>query len=93
MKCEMCGKPMDQATQSEGGAAWSLCEDCMYPVKYQCTRCGSTKQVEERYSFGVYAGRLCRSCAMGYSDHCGIDQPQGDWRDLELAGERYWEEE
>jgi len=64
----------------------------MYPVKYRCRRCGSTKQVEERYSFGVYAGRLCKRCCYGYSDHCGIDQRQGTPAEYEAMGEQYWEE-
>lgn len=49
-----------------------------------CGRCAAVgSDVEERYSFGVYAGVLCRQCAMRYRDHCGIDQPQGDPRDLD----------
>lgn len=61
-----------------------------------CSRCGEElDDVEERYSFGVYAGRLCRRCAIdGYVDHCGLidggqgnptdlDEPNGD--DLELV--------
>lgn len=39
-----------------------------------CTRCGHEKEdVEERYSFGIYAGRLCAKCAYdSYRDHCGL---------------------
>lgn len=48
-----------------------------------CTRCGSTEEVEERYSFGIYAGRLCKECCYGYRDHCGIDQEQGNPYTLE----------
>ena len=60
----------------------------------RCTRCGKVKpDVEERYSFGVYAGRLCTECCFGYRDHCGIDQEQGRPEVLELEGETYWEEE
>ena len=47
-------------------------------MEITCTSCGSTKDVEPRYSFGIYAGRLCRECCFGYRDHCGIDQEQGN---------------
>lgn len=57
----------------------------------RCTSCGKEKNsTEERYSFGVYAGRLCTDCCYGYRDHCGIDQNQGNPADLD---EPYWEEE
>lgn len=60
----------------------------------RCTRCGEEKtDVEERYSYGVYAGRLCLECCFTYTDHCGIDQLQGSPRELEEMGETYWEEE
>jgi len=50
----------------------------------RCTRCGKIKlNVDERYSYGVYAGRLCDDCCSGYRDNCGIDQEQGDPRDLD----------
>jgi len=50
-----------------------------------CTRCGyEDSTVEERWSFGVYAGRLCDGCARTYRDHCGLDgYGQGDPRDLD----------
>jgi len=48
-----------------------------------CSKCGSKKQVEERHSFGVYAGILCKDCCYSYRDHCGIDQPQGRRADLD----------
>ena len=54
-----------------------------------CSRCGSTEDVEVRYSFGVYAGRLCLPCCAGYRDNCGEGQPQGDPQDLD---EPYWED-
>jgi hypothetical protein len=42
-----------------------------------CTSCGEERDdVERRYSFGFYAGRLCEDCCLHYRDHCGIDQPQ-----------------
>jgi len=55
----------------------------------KCIRCGSTKDVEERDSFGVYAGILCKKCAMKYRDHCGIGQDQGSCQKLD---EQYWED-
>ncbi len=50
-----------------------------------CSRCGKRDllEVEERYSFNVYAGRLCEPCCYTYRDHCGLDQPQGNPADLE----------
>ncbi len=61
--------------------------------EHRCTRCGMARNdVEERYSFGVYAGKLCISCCAGYRDNCGLDQGQGDPRVLELEGEQYWED-
>ena len=60
-----------------------------YETQMICTRCGNTKDVCERWSFGVYAGRLCHSCAMKYRDHCGIDQPQGTREEIEALGEVY----
>jgi hypothetical protein len=41
---------------------WQECRE-----KHRCTRCGQVKpcQVEERYSFGIYAGKLCISCCAG----------------------------
>jgi hypothetical protein len=48
-----------------------------------CSGCGHyLPDVEERWSFGVYAGKLCRRCCLGFKDHCGIDQPQGDPSEL-----------
>ena len=48
-----------------------------------CTSCGEERDdVERRYSFGFYAGRLCEDCCRHYRDHCGIDQPQGAVEDL-----------
>lgn len=59
-----------------------------------CTHCGEEKDdVEERYSYGVYAGKLCITCCYSYRDHCGIDQGQGSPEDLEAMGETYWEED
>jgi hypothetical protein len=44
-----------------------------------CTGCGIiSPTVEPRYSFGIYAGRLCEKCCFKYRDHCGVDMEQGD---------------
>ena len=42
-----------------------------------CTKCGEPGG-EARYSFGIYAGRLCHKCCFSYRDHCGVDQEQGN---------------
>ena len=58
--------------------------------------CGSCRfkkpDVEVRHSFGVYAGRFCKECAIkNFRDGCGlVDGKQGDISDLE---EPYYEEE
>jgi len=55
-----------------------------------CTGCGhegDADEVEPRWSFGVYAGRLCADCCMKYRDHCGLDFGQGDQAELEEEGE------
>jgi hypothetical protein len=50
----------------------------------RCTKCGEeSRDVEERWSFGYYAGRLCRECCYSYRDHCGIDQEMGLPSDLD----------
>ena len=49
-----------------------------------CTGCGEERDdVERRYSFGFYAGRLCEKCCTRYRDNCGLDQPQGDQTDTD----------
>jgi len=73
-------------------------EDCIDSCDYSnhCFKCGEDKDtVEEQYSYGVYAGRMCRECAIdGFRDHCGLlDGEQGDYRELEEMGEVYWEED
>lgn len=48
-----------------------------------CTRCGEERSdVERRWSFGFYAGRLCEKCCMTYRDHCGLNGSQGRVEDL-----------
>jgi hypothetical protein len=58
----------------------------------RCQSCASTKDVEARMSFGVYAGVLCGDCARRkFRDKCGLDgHGQGNPADLD---EPYWEEE
>lgn len=62
-------------------------------VLQQCGKCSMLcEDVDERYSYEVYAGRLCVSCCGTYSDNCGLDGHQGDPNELIEAGENYWEE-
>jgi len=50
----------------------------------RCPVCGEPcDYIEERYSFGVYAGMFCDECCKRYRDHCGINQPQGNPNDLD----------
>lgn len=52
----------------------------------ECPRCHKLRpDVDERYSFGVYAGVMCTDCAKsGYRDQCGLgDEGQGDPADLD----------
>lgn len=59
-------------------------------TKTKCPVCGvPCDYIEERYSFGVYAGMFCDKCCYRYRDHCGIDQPQGSPNDLD---EPYYED-
>jgi len=63
---------------------------------YHCFRCGEEKDsVEGQYSYGVYAGKMCRECAIsGYRDACGLlDGEQGSPSELEEMGETYWAED
>jgi len=63
-------------------------------TKPRCNSCGEIREdIEERYSYGVYAGTFCTQCCYKYRDNCGIDQSQGNPSDLEAIGETYWEEE
>jgi hypothetical protein len=78
-------KHLDDLTVGEAEADYKL----------YCGRCQLKKPtVEEQYSFGVYAGRLCRECAIaGYRDACGhLDGQQGSVSDLD-PNEPYYEEE
>ena len=51
-----------------------------------CPKCGKESDtVDEQYSFGVYAGVMCRECAMsGFRDQCGHGpEGQGSPQDLD----------
>ena len=50
-----------------------------------CPKCKeSGQEVCERYSFGVYAGKMCETCAVrGYRDRCGIGRPQGTQAEID----------
>jgi len=50
-----------------------------------CTGCGQERDdVEQRYSFGYYAGRMCEECAYTkYRDHCGLGGRMGDPTELD----------
>ena len=50
-----------------------------------CPKCEKPKtDIEEQFSFGVYAGVMCRACAIaGFRDACGHLDGQGDPRDLD----------
>jgi len=54
------------------------------PYNETCTSCGKKDDtVERQYSFGAYAGMICKECAMKYRDHCGIDGDQGAVEELD----------
>lgn len=60
-----------------------------------CPRCEKRRNdIDEQYSYGVYAGVMCTSCAVaGFRDACG-HRPEGQGRAQELIedGEQYYEE-
>ena len=52
----------------------------------QCPKCHEKKEdIDERYSFGVYAGVMCVDCAKSsFRDQCGLGgEEQGDPGDLD----------
>lgn len=58
-----------------------------------CPKCEQAKpDIDEQFSFGVYAGVMCTDCAVrGFTDNCGHrPEGQGDPNDLD---EPYYEEE
>ena len=56
-----------------------------------CPSCDERKaDIDEQYSFGVYAGVMCTACACRkFSDQCGHGMPQGNPADLD---EPYYED-
>jgi predicted amidophosphoribosyltransferase len=57
----------------------------------RCPKCDKkSKTIDQQYSFGVYAGVMCRECAIsGFRDGCGHCQPQGtraEYEDMAGAG-------
>ena len=51
---------------------------------HRCGKCGEIRDdVEDRDSYGIYAGRFCVPCCSSYRDNCGVDRPQGDPADLD----------
>lgn len=52
-----------------------------------CPKCDTDTggEIDEQYSYGVYAGVMCRACAIhGYRDACGHrEQGQGNPNDLD----------
>ncbi len=57
-----------------------------------CPKCEQPKDtIDQQYSYGVYAGVMCRDCAIkSFRDSCGHrPEGQGDYRELD---EPYWEE-
>lgn len=84
-----CNKCWGEGELTSDGATKEECWKCEGTGTLGCTRCGSKKDVEDRHSFGIPAGRLCRECAVnGYKDSCGLlDGEQGDPRELEEMGE------
>lgn len=45
--------------------------------------CGSGKEVDEQYSYGIYAGLFCIDCCATYSDNCG-HRPEGQGSQADL---------
>jgi len=82
-RCQLCG--FVEIRTPEGEPFAGKCADCGGDPE-ACPRCRqSGGNVEEQYSFGVYAGRMCEPCAIaGYRDGCGlIDGQQGSAADLD----------
>ncbi len=53
-----------------------------------CPKCERKRDdIDERYSFGYYAGVMCEACARhGFRDGCGLDQPMGNPQELDDYG-------
>ena len=54
-------------------------------TKTECPRCYKYKSdVEKRYSFTIYAGKMCEDCAIsGFTDQCGIGRRQGTQAEID----------
>jgi len=68
-------------------AVWINREHCEKIDTQECPRCHEQvpdSDVYARYSFSVYAGKMCDGCAYGgYRDHCGLEGAQGNPQDLD----------
>jgi ribosomal protein S27AE len=53
-----------------------------------CPKCGKRKEdVEQRYSYGIYAGIMCGKCAYtSFQDRCGLIIKNGHYIDGQLQG-------
>lgn len=53
-----------------------------------CPKCQQKREdIDERYSFGYYAGVMCEPCARhGFRDQCGLGMPMGDPQELDDYG-------
>lgn len=61
----------------EGDVLWVHRSGCEKITTSECAYCNEQKPHarQERYSAGVYAGRMCDDCAYSrYRDHCGTPQ-------------------
>ena len=69
----------------ESEMLWIHKKGCVRVDTQECSYCHEQKpDIEERYSFTVYAGKMCDDCAYSrYRDHCGLDGAQGDPNDLD----------
>lgn len=87
MQADQPGQPCifcNKSPQNDYGN--KLCDYC--EKHHMCRRCEKVgDDVEERYSFGSYAGVLCVECAIqGFRDHCGIGGRQGSEQELDEYG-------
>jgi Ni,Fe-hydrogenase I small subunit len=56
-----------------------------------CPSCqNKRKDIDERYSFGAYAGVMCEGCAKkNFRDGCGLNQPMGTRQEYEYDNGPY----
>jgi len=89
-ECDACGVTVSIWDLHSIGVISRVCDECYMNVEKEhekCSQCESKDDVKERYSYGVYAGRLCKKCCLSFQDHCGIDQPQGNPQELDEPNE------